>query len=256
MNIQVNSLTKIFNLATPFETFALQDVSFSIGQGEIVGIIGTSGSGKSCLLRCLAGVITPTKGSIRLIPADHKIGLVIQEAEVQFFLATVFDEVALALSGQGLSSEVIQAKVKAILSLVGFKGNWDNSPFRASGGEKKRIALASILIMDPDVLLLDEPTAGLDFMGLQVISEIIMKYRLKRQTLIIISHDLDFLLREVDRFLILDQGKLVADFQTKNMQNHSSLLDDLGLGIPEEIGLLKRVLPNYIQDCLKRVNHK
>jgi energy-coupling factor transport system ATP-binding protein len=252
MKIQVNSLNKIFNQNTPFQVQALAKVSFSISNGEIIGIIGPSGGGKSCLLHCLAGVIAPTTGLILrdLDPLNRPIGLVIQEPEQQFFLETVYDEVGFALSEKGLSSFEIENRIVSALAQVNYQGDLQKSPFRVSGGEKRRIALASILVMDPFVLMLDEPTAGLDDSGLLMIRRVIQRYRELKRTLLIVSHDLDFLYSEVDRFLLLEQGALVADFEKKDFLDYVNILSKLGVGIPEKIALIKKNPPQFIREIL------
>ena len=252
MKIQVHLLNKIFNQNTPFQVQALANVSFTISDGEVIGIIGPSGCGKSCLLHCLAGVIPPTTGSIirDLDYLTKQIGLVIQEPEQQS-LETVYDEVGFALFESELSALEIEHRILSVLAQVNYLGDFKQSPFRVSGGQKRRIALASLLVMDPVILMLNEPTIGLDDSGLLMVRKVIQRYRELKRVVLIVSHDLDFLYSEVDRFLVFDQGTLVADFGKKDFQSHDDLLAQLGVGIPEKIALLKKNPPQFVREILK-----
>jgi energy-coupling factor transporter ATP-binding protein EcfA2 len=251
MKIQVHSLTKIFNQNTPFQLQALTDVSFNITNGEIIGIIGPSGGGKSCLLRCLAEVMAPTTGAIlKDLASNGRTGLVIQDSEQQFFLETVYDEVAFALSRLAITPSEVEKRVVFALNQVNYQSQLQRSPFRLSGAEKKKVALASILVMDPDILMLDEPTVGLDDAGLQMLHDLIQTYHDSQRPVIIVSHNLDFLYLEVERFLVLEQGSLVADFSKNSLLNYSELLINLGVGIPEKVALVKKNPPKAILETL------
>ncbi len=253
--IEVKSLSYIYNWKNPYQTLALDDVSFTINRGGIVGIIGPSGSGKSCLLRCLAGVLTPTSGDVTLTDQRitlQDIGLIIQEPEIQFFNETVYQEVAFALENRGLNREAIDKIVKLTLKKTGYPGKPDQSPFRLSGGEQRRVAIASILTLNPEVLLLDEPTVGLDFNGLEMISQIIDSFRLENKPVLIVSHDLDFLYRKVDRYLVLNEGRLVADFNKVDFDRKIGLLTEIGLAIPEIIEFKQKEMPlNLKQELME-----
>ncbi len=244
--IKVQSLSYIYNQKNPYQTKALENVSFTINQGEIIGIIGPSGSGKSCLLRCIAGVIDPTTGSVSFDSpktAGPEIGLVIQEPEVQFFNETVYQEVAFALENQGLKWESTKEIVTRSLYKTGYYKETNLSPYRLSGGEQRRVAIASILALSPQILLMDEPTVGLDYNGLEMISQIIEGFRLDKKIVIIVSHDLDFLYRQVDRYLLLSQGCLTADFNKTDYEYNIDLLNQIGLAIPEIVGLKNKGVP-------------
>lgn len=249
--LNVEDLEYIYNLNTPFQTEALHKVSFSVVQGEVIALIGPSGSGKSCLLRCLAGLLTPLSGKVKWDPKIFGTpGLVIQEPEKQFFMDNIFEEVAFALSQARLTPEELANRVKTALDRVGFAGDLTISPFRLSGGQQRRIALASILIMEPQFLMLDEPTVGLDANGLAMLSRIIELYRNQKRTVMVTSHDLDFLYPRVDRFLVLHQGKLVADFKKADFPRQIPFLKQLGITIPERVQLAEREIPEWLRRAL------
>ena len=165
---------------------------------------------------------------------------------------TVENEVGFALNNQGFPVEEVKKEVVQVLNLTGYQGSKDHSPFYLSGGEQRRVALASLLILNPGALLLDEPTVGMDALGLQVIRDIISKYRNTNRSVIIASHDLDFLYGAVDRFLVLNEGELVADFKTKDFSKYSSLIRKIGVGVPEIIRLQEREIPCWLQEDLNK----
>lgn len=245
--IEVKSLSYIYDRADPYQIHALNDLSFTINQGEIIGLIGPSGSGKSCLLRCLAGVLTPSSGAVIFNSPEPAIGLIIQEPEAQFFNETVYQEIAFALENRGIKRAEIDKIVSSVLNKTGYLGKTIQSPFSLSGGEQRRVAMASILALDPQVLLLDEPTVGLDCKGLEMISQLIDGFRREQKSVLIVSHDMDFLYWQVDRYLVLNEGKLVADFDKVKFDNNIELLTKIGLTIPEIVALKSRVIPEDLK---------
>lgn len=249
--ITVSNLKYIYNPNTHYEQIALKDISFNIAAGEIIGIIGPTGSGKSCLLRCLAGVLKPTRGEITYQNKSIKVGLVIQEPEQQFFLESVNDEISLAFKFNTKESSEVKKSVQNLADIVGYEGPLNQSPFRLSGGEQRRVAIASILAMQPQILLLDEPTVGMDGTGIDSIRSIISNYRKEKGIVIVVSHDMDFLYSVVDRFIALNNGRLIADFKIENFINNVSSLEEAGIGIPEKVRLLKRDLPKLIMQTLQ-----
>lgn len=245
--INVKSLSYIYNPKNPYQTIALDDISFTINQGEIIGIIGPSGSGKSCLLRCLAGVLNPTSGSIIFNPQESvppEIGLIIQEPEIQFFNETVYQEIAFALENRGQANDSIEKIVETVLRKIGYRGESCQSPYQLSGGEQRRIAIACALALDPQILLLDEPTVGLDFCGLSMVEQIIANFKNEHKTVVIVSHDLDFLYRNVDRYLVINQGKITADFGKSDFEDYIELISKSGLAIPELVELKVKGIPD------------
>jgi len=254
INVKVNELYYDYNSNTPARIKALDHVSFQAGPGEVVGLIGPTGSGKSCLLRCLAGVLKPQAGKIEfaVAPEDNSVqtGLIIQEPEQQFFASTVFEEVAYALTVRGHTGSAVHETVERVLEWVGFQGNLNSSPFRLSGGQQRRVAIASILVMEPMLLLLDEPTVGLDQSGLAMIRALIDQYRQQKRTVIIVSHDLDFLYQMVDRYLVLVKGELRADFKRAELSKFVEVLSANGIAIPELVELQQRNLPDDIHEYI------
>jgi energy-coupling factor transport system ATP-binding protein len=170
---------------------------------------------------------------------------------MQFFAETVFNEVAFSLTNLGIDRELIRESVEAVLKKVGFEKDSNQSPFRLSGGQQRRIAIASILVTNPGILLLDEPTVGMDQDGISMLRRIIAEYRQSQGIVIIASHDQDFLYREANRFLVLSEGKLAADFGKEHYLNFLELLGELGIDIPEIIQLKQnRQLPVKIMEEL------
>ncbi|MGD8399800.1 MAG: ABC transporter ATP-binding protein [Bacillota bacterium] len=249
MTISIKSLSYYYPSYPPAK--GLERINLQIGTGELVGVVGPSGAGKSSLLLCLAGILTPTDGQARItVPAgEARIGLIMQEPERQFFLNNVYEEVAFALTLRKRPKTEIDPAVRQVLEQVGYTGAWNSSPFRLSGGEQRRVAIASILIMDPDVILLDEPTVGMDAQGLAVLRALIAQWRAKQVTVLIVSHDQDFLYQEVDRVLLLKDGQLQADFAKRDWLKQTDQLTVCGVGLPEVVQLLK--LPD-LPESLRR----
>jgi energy-coupling factor transporter ATP-binding protein EcfA2 len=253
MTIYLDSLTYYYNWQTPEATRGVEQVSLEIAPGELVGVVGSSGAGKSCLLQCLAGVLPVTRGQINITGTGGlpKIGLVMQEPECHFFLNTVFEEVAFALTIQGRPKTEINRAVNRVLQQVGYDGDCQASPFRLSGGQQRRVALAGILIMEPELLLLDEPTVGLDATGLGMLRSVLTDFRNKQGTVLLVSHDQDFLYRQVNRVLLLKEGRLRADFSKQDWSKQADVLAKCGVVLPEVLQLTRRALPEEVRNYLK-----
>ena len=254
MLIQVKSLSYTYAPGTPLARDALRDVNLEISGGERVGIAGPTGSGKSTLAQHLAGLLEPTSGQVSLdgVAAhertatarsrrDH-IGFAFQQPEDQIFEQTVFREVAFGPRNLGLNGTQVNRQVRWALEMVGLDPAEVEGrvPFTLSGGEMRRVALAGILAMRPDVLILDEPTAGLDPQGQRDLLGRIGDWQEETGlTLILVSHDLDQLARVVDRMVLLQGGQIVSDGPTRRVLSDGGLLRSVGLDVPQSVALLE-----------------
>jgi len=264
MLIQVEDLVHTYAPGTPLAHTALREVSVEIGAGERVGILGPTGSGKSTLVQHLAGLLTPTAGRVLLDGvAAHartaesraqrlRIGLAFQYPEAQIFEQTVSREVAFGPRNLGLAAAEVAARTRWALEMVGLdvERMGKRVPFTLSGGEMRRVALASILSMRPEVLILDEPTAGLDPQGRRDLLNRVQKWQASPEqsrgektamTLIMVSHNLDDLARVVDRVVILRAGEVVADGPAGQVLSDGDLLRGAGMDMPPAAALLHRL---------------
>ena len=245
--LEVRNLTHTYSAGTPFEHKALSDVSFSVERGEFVGIIGHTGSGKSTLMQHLNGLLKPTSGSVLLdgvdIHSDKKItrqarfrvGLVFQYPEYQLFEETVYRDIAFGPKNMGLKEEEIDRRVREAAKLVGLTdAQLEVSPFDLSGGQKRRVAIAGVIAMEPEVLILDEPTAGLDPASRQGILENIETYRrTKNATIMMVSHSMNDVARLTERLLVLCGSKLAMDGPPEEVFTRAEELLQMGLDIPD-----------------------
>ena len=244
--LQVNNLTHIYSAGTPFEHKALDGVSFCVQRGEFLGIIGHTGSGKSTLMQHLNGLLKPTSGEILLdgksIWADKastrqarfRVGLVFQYPEYQLFEETVYRDIAFGPKNMGLSEAEIDRRVREAAELVGISDKLEVSPFDLSGGQKRRAAIAGVIAMEPEILILDEPTAGLDPEGREEILQNIESYRkAKNATIMMVSHSMNDVARLTDRLLVMSGSKLAMDDAPEKVFARAQELLDMGLDIPE-----------------------
>ena len=253
MQIEVKDLGYTYSEGMPFATTALEDVNFTIPSGEFAAIIGHTGSGKSTLLMHLNGLMKPTKGCVLADGVDinaktkearearRRIGLVFQYPEYQLFEETVLKDVCFGPKNYGFTPQECEEKALAALRLVGIDPDVkkDVSPFELSGGEKRRVAIAGVLAMEPSVLILDEPTAGLDPKGHQDILDMVEKVRRDRSlTILLVSHNMDDAARMADHVLVLDKGHLVMDGTPQQVFSRHKELHDIGLGAPSASELL------------------
>ncbi len=225
---------------------AINDISFSLDRGETIGIIGHTGSGKSTLLQTLNGLIKPDSGTIFLHEKDlwenqkeiyqkrFKVGLVFQYPEYQLFEETAYKDIAYGPKNMGFSDEEIHSRISEYAKLLGIsKENLNKSPFELSGGEKRRVALAGILTMEPDILVLDEPTAGLDPIGRTMLFKAVTEYQKKTNAgVIIVSHSMEDLSKMCDKLLVLSGGKVKKFGTVKEVFLDSEELNKLGLDVP------------------------
>ena len=244
--LQVENLQHVYSAGTPFEHVALKNVSFSVERGEFIGIIGHTGSGKSTLMQHLNGLLKPTSGRILLDGQDiwsdkkltrqsrFRVGLVFQYPEYQLFEETVYKDIAFGPKNMGLDGAEIDRRVREAASFVGLtEAQLEVSPFDLSGGQKRRVAIAGVIAMEPEVLILDEPTAGLDPAGREDILENIDAYRrAKNATIMMVSHSMNDVARLTDRLLVMCNAELAMDGTPDEVFSHAQELMDMGLDIP------------------------
>ena len=247
MSIKVENINYIYSEGTAFENYALKDINFEISDGSFVGIIGHTGSGKSTLIQQLNGLIKASTGKIyykgqdiydenyKLKEHRQKVGLVFQYPEHQLFEIDVLSDVCFGPLNQGLSKEEAIERAKSALTLVGLDESfYKKSPFELSGGQKRRVAIAGVLAMNPEVLILDEPTAGLDPKGREEILGKISELRKSRNiTIILVSHSMEDVAKYADKILVLSKGELVLNGTPKEVFRHIDLLESIGLRAPE-----------------------
>lgn len=247
MAIKAEHLTYIYGEGTAFEQFALKDVNFEIPDGQFVGLIGHTGSGKSTLIQHLNGLIKQTGGTIWYNGEDiygegcslkelrSKVGLVFQYPEHQLFEVDVFSDVCFGPKNQGLPIEEIEERAREALRQVGLEEKyWEQSPFELSGGQKRRVAIAGVLAMRPEVLILDEPTAGLDPRGRdEILDQIAALHEEQRMTIVLVSHSMEDIARYADRIMVLSHGEKVYDGTPKEVFEHYKELEAIGLAAPE-----------------------
>lgn len=244
--LEVKNLTHTYGGNTPFINDAVSDVSFTVEKGEIVGIIGHTGSGKSTLVQHLNGLLKPTGGEI-LIEENNiwdnpkeirkvrsEVGLVFQYPEYQLFEETVYADIAFGPKNMGLTGDELDNRVRETCKIIGVKDEYlEKSPFDLSGGEKRRVAIAGVMAMNPKIIVFDEPTAGLDPKGRQDVIEIIYNYRKATgATVIIISHSMEDMAVLADRLLVMNKGSLVMYDKTENVFKKGDALREIGLNVP------------------------
>ena len=245
--LEIKNLNHIYSAGTPFEHVALKDVSFAVERGEFIGVIGHTGSGKSTLMQHLNGLLKPTSGEILLdgndIWSDKKltresrfhVGLVFQYPEYQLFEETVYKDIAFGPKNMGLTAQEIDRRVREAAGFVGLtEEQLQVSPFDLSGGQKRRVAIAGVIAMEPEVLILDEPTAGLDPEGREEVLQNIENYRkAKNATIMMVSHSMNDVARLADRLLVMCDANLAMDGTPSEVFEHAQELLDMGLDIPE-----------------------
>jgi energy-coupling factor transport system ATP-binding protein len=268
MSIEVRNLKYTYNPGMPGETLALDDVSFEVRDGETIGIIGHTGSGKSTLLQHLNGLIKPdsgsvyidgqciTDGSTKLTEIRRKVGLVFQYPEYQLFEETVAKDVAFGPRNTGLPEDQIETRVRAAMSIVGLDYDeiGETSPFELSGGQKRRVAIAGVVAMRPSVLILDEPTAGLDPAAHNEILSMIETINSSMNMIIIfVSHNMADVAKLSDRVLVMDKGKIAMQGTPREVFSHEDELSSMGLGVPPVRDILRQIreaVPEFESDAL------
>ena len=245
--LRIENINYIYSAGTPFEHKALDNVSFSVERGEFIGIIGHTGSGKSTLMQHMNGLLKPTSGKVILDGQDiwsdkkltrqarFRVGLVFQYPEYQLFEETVYKDIAFGPRNMGLDEKEIDRRVREAAGFVGLsEAQLEVSPFDLSGGQKRRVAIAGVIAMEPEVLILDEPTAGLDPCGRAEILGNIEAYRkAKNATIMMVSHSMEDVARLTDRLLVMNGSKLAMDGTPSEVFTRAQELVDMGLSIPQ-----------------------
>lgn len=253
--LEVRDLSHIYSVGTPFQRAAIEHVSFSVERGEFIGIIGHTGSGKSTLIQHLNGLLKPTSGQILFDGRDiwsdkaftrsirFHVGLVFQYPEYQLFEETVYKDIAFGPKNMGLPPEEIQRRVREAAAFVGVpEEHLEKSPFDLSGGQKRRVAIAGVIAMEPKVLILDEPTAGLDPVGTEsILSNIRAYHKAQNATIIMVSHSMEEMARTVDRLVVVNDGKIALEGAPSQVFQHGQELEDMGLGIPQMTRVFNRL---------------
>lgn len=245
--LETKNLTYVYGEGTPFRITAVEDVNISVEKGEFVGIIGHTGSGKSTLVQHLNGLLKPTSGSILLNGEDihknrettraarFKVGLCFQYPEYQLFESTVYRDIAFGPKNMGLSEAQIKEAVLRAADFVGIRKEWmEKSPFDLSGGEKRRVAIAGVMAMEPEILILDEPTAGLDPRGRARLSDMIENYRRSTgKTVVIVSHSMDDVAEVASKVIVMDHGHTATVGTVGEVFRQAERLVSIGLDVPQ-----------------------
>ena len=245
--IETKHLTHIYSAGTPFEHTALDSVDFCAYPGEYLGVIGHTGSGKSTLIQHLNALLRPTSGTVLFQNADiwsdpkitkktrFQVGLVFQYPEYQLFEETVYKDISFGPKNMGLDSKEIDRRVRSSAYFVGLRDDHlEKSPFELSGGQKRRVAIAGVIAMEPKVLILDEPTAGLDPEGVESILGNIREYhQAHNATVILVSHSMEEVARSVDRLVAVNDGKIPFQGPPREVFRHGDELEQMGLGVPQ-----------------------
>ncbi|MGL4363141.1 MAG: energy-coupling factor transporter ATPase [Cellulosilyticaceae bacterium] len=247
MSIQIKNLTHIYNINMPFQKVALKNINLTIDKGSFTGIIGHTGSGKSTLIQMFNRIIQPTEGQVIINGINlndskvntksirQQVGLVFQYPEYQLFEMTVYDDVAYGPKNMGLEGDELKKCVEEALRNVGLEEElWKKSPFELSGGQKRRVAIAGVIAMKPNVLILDEPTAGLDPKGREALfAQLQTMHKTLGITIILISHSMEDVAHYVKQLIVLYRGEIAFDAPTREVFKHREHLESIGLGVPQ-----------------------
>ena len=253
--LETKKLSHIYSAGTPFERGALLDVDFTAYQGEYLGIIGHTGSGKSTLIQHLNGLLKPTSGQVLFQGTDiwsdpkttrqtrFQVGLVFQYPEYQLFEETVYQDISFGPKNMGLDEAEVDRRVREAARFVGLRDEQlEKSPFELSGGQKRRVAIAGVIAMEPKVLILDEPTAGLDPVGVESILGNIRDYhQAHNATIILVSHSMEEVARTVDRLVVVNDGRVPFPGAPSEVFQHGPELEAMGLGVPQMTRVFNRL---------------
>ena len=253
--LELKNLSYVYGKGTPFEKRAVNRVSLQIHRGELIGVIGHTGSGKSTMMQMLNGLMRPTEGQVLLDGKDiwaepkkicevrFKVGMVFQYPEYQLFEETVSKDIAFGAKNRGLEGAELEKAIRDAADFTGLKPELlDKSPFELSGGEKRRAAIAGVIAMNPEVLVLDEPTAGLDPMGREVLLSQIMRYHRERQnTVLLVTHSMEDIARVADRIIVMHKGDLVMFEPTRRVFSQGERLTQWGLSVPQITAIMQEL---------------
>lgn len=253
MSILIENLSYIYMKGGPFEKVALKNINLKIESGEFIGIIGHTGSGKSTLVQHFNGLLKPSEGKVYINNIDiagknlkelrGQVGIVFQYPEHQLFEETVYKDIAFGLQKMKLSDDEIGHRINEAVKMVGLDGSiLEKSPFELSGGQKRRVAIAGVLVMQPNILILDEPTAGLDPKGRDEIFKVISElHKVSGNTVILVSHSMEDIARLVSRVIVMNKGSVEMDGATKDIFKNIDRLEQIGLAAPQITYLMKRL---------------
>jgi energy-coupling factor transport system ATP-binding protein len=254
MDIHVKNISYVYQKGTPFEEHALSDLSLSIPHGIVQAVVGKTGSGKSTLIGLIAGLLRPTTGSIKVgddivtaktkkIPFRSKVGVVFQYPEQQLFAETVYKDIAYGPSNQGISKEQLEERVLQAIGLVGLDESLlDKSPFGLSGGQMRRVALAGVLAMEPSILILDEPTAGLDREGSEQLLQLIQTLHQQKQvTIILVTHQMEEVARLANQVVVMEAGTTAFTGTPVELFGDRKRLERFGLELPSITKLIDKL---------------
>ena len=247
MSIEIKNVDYVYSQGSPFERKALDNINLTINDGEFIGLIGHTGSGKSTLVQHLNGLLKPSSGKVLINETETgvkgeelkkircKVGLVFQYPEHQLFEETVYKDIAYGPKNLGLAPRQVDERVKEAMNYVGLSHDlMDKSPFDLSGGQKRRVAIAGVLAMHPEVLVLDEPTAGLDPQGREeILTQIKSIYLKSKMTVILVSHSMEDVARLVNRLIVMNGGKVAMDGTVSEVFSHGDELRGMGLNVPQ-----------------------
>lgn len=254
--LEVKNLSHIYSEGTPFEKVAIDNINLKIEKGEFIGLVGHTGSGKSTFIQHLNGLLKPSSGEvyvqgksifgarINLVEVRQKVGLVFQYPEHQLFEETVEKDIAFGPMNLGLTNDEIEVRVKEAMKSVGlsYEEYKDSSPFELSGGQKRRVAIAGVLAMEPEILILDEPTAGLDPMGSrEILDEIVNIYKEREITIVLVSHNMEDVANYTSRMVVMSAGKVVMDGSPRDLFSREEELKSYGLAVPQVRSLLNKL---------------
>ncbi|WP_297712181.1 energy-coupling factor transporter ATPase [Clostridium sp.] len=254
MSIKIENLTHVYMPKTPFEKKALDHVNLVIEDGEFLALIGHTGSGKSTLIQHLNGLLEPTSGRIlvddidltnketKLTDIRKKIGLVFQYPEYQLFEETIEKDIAFGPNNLGLSKEMVSERVKKSMEMVGldYETYKDVSPFDLSGGQKRRVAIAGVIAMEPKVLILDEPTAGLDPKGRDdILEQIKILHEKYKMTIVLVSHSMEDVGKLAEKIIVMNKGKVALMGKPAEIFKEVEILEEIGLGVPQVTYLMR-----------------